>query len=109
MSAIRNGVRGRIYAAFNEATQNEKYFVVVSNNRRNQALPTSLAVRLTTSVKPSLSSIVELSAGDPLAGRALCDDIVELYHFELLRDLGALSPNTMRSINDGLRSALAIP
>ena len=56
-----------------------------------------------------MSSIVELSAGDPLVGRALCDDIVELYHFELLRDLGALSLNTMRSINDGLRAALAIP
>jgi mRNA interferase MazF len=108
MSAIRTAARGRIYAAFHEATQSEKYFVIVSNNRRNLALPTSLAVRLTTATKPSLTSIVELSHSDPLVGRALCDDITELYHDELLRDLGAVSPRTMESINEGLRAALGL-
>jgi mRNA interferase MazF len=108
MSAIRHGMRGRIYAAIHESTQSEKYFVIVSNNRRNLALPTALAVRLTTATKPSLTSIVELSQGDPLVGRVLCDDITELYHDELRRDLGAVTPRTMQSINDGLRAALGL-
>lgn len=100
--------RGRVYAATLPSIGAEKYFVVVSNNRRNAALGSVLAVRLTTSEKPALPSIVELGPREVVHGRAVCDDITELFEGEVIRDLGALSPQAMRQVDDGLRAALAL-
>jgi mRNA interferase MazF len=86
----------------------EKYFVVVSNNQRNRHLPQVLAVRLTTSAKPEIPSIVRLDKGDPFVGSVVCDDIAELWPDEVTRDLGALSPRTMAAIGRGLAAALDI-
>jgi mRNA interferase MazF len=80
----------------------------VSNNARNRKLQDSLAVRLTTTVKPDLVSIVVLSSADPLVGRVLCDDIVSIFHDELRRDVGALSSATMSQVAVGLRFALSL-
>jgi mRNA interferase MazF len=85
-----------------------KPWLVVSNNARNRQLDSCLAVRITTTPKPRVASIVELSPHDPVAGRVLCDDIAILYRDELLEDRGALAPDTMRAIADGLRVALAL-
>jgi len=43
-------IRGRVYGAVlsNIEDEGEKYYLVVSNNRRNGAFPQVLAVRLTT-------------------------------------------------------------
>ena len=49
----RTLLRGRVYAAQLAHVEGEKYYLVVSNNRRNARLPQVLAVRLTTSAKPS--------------------------------------------------------
>ncbi|MGW6255399.1 type II toxin-antitoxin system PemK/MazF family toxin [Streptomyces sp. NPDC055085] len=106
MTAIGVPVRGRLYAA--DVGFGEKYWLVVSNNARNLSLDDCLAVRVTTTPKPDLASVVELSAADPLNGRILCDDIVNVYKNELRRDLGALSPQTMMKIAAGLRAALAL-
>ncbi|GAB7003239.1 type II toxin-antitoxin system toxin endoribonuclease MazF4 [Nocardioides sp. AN3] len=86
-----------------------KIFVVVSNNRRNRQLPSVLAVRLTTSRKPAMSSIVELGHPEVFVGRAVCDDIVELYEDEVLSTLGTLSPRAMRMVGAGLAAALDLP
>lgn len=51
--------RGRVYAAV-LGTLGEKYYLVVSNNQRNRNLDSVVAVRLTTSLKPPLPSIVAL-------------------------------------------------
>lgn len=101
-------LRGRVYAAKLSNITGEKYFVVVSNNQRNSKLPQVLAVRLTTSPKPGIPSIVELDKGEVFLGRAVCDDIVELYEDEILRDLGALSPAAMSNLSTGLKAALSI-
>jgi mRNA interferase MazF len=101
-------LRGRVYAAKLSTIKEEKYFLVVSNNQRNLHLPQVLAVRLTTSSKPHIPSIVELGKGEVFLGRAVCDDIVELYEDEVLRDLGALSPHAMTSISSGLKAALSL-
>lgn len=85
-----------------------KLFVVVSNNRRNQALPQVLTVRLTTSEKPGIPSIVELGHPEVFSGRAVCDDIVEIYEDEVRSVVGALSPNAMQAIGAGLTAALGI-
>ena len=82
-----------------------KLFVVVSNNRRNRQLGDVLAARLTTSPKPPLPSIVELT-NETLTGRVVCDDIVALYQDEIRGVVASLSPPAMAAINRGLAAAL---
>ncbi len=98
--------RGRIYHA--DLGAGDKPYLVVSNNSRNRQLGSALVVRITTSVKPPLDSIVQLSPQDPLAGRVLCDDINVLYSDEVKHEGGALSLPTMVRVAAGLRAALAI-
>lgn len=85
-----------------------KLFLVVSNNRRNQSLPQVLAVRLTTSGKPNIPSIIELGHPEVFVGRVVCDDIVEIYEDEVLSVVGSLSPGAMRAVNAGLAAALGM-
>jgi mRNA interferase MazF len=99
-------VRGRVYLA--DLGHGAKPFLVVSNNARNTKLGDCLGVRITTSPKPDIASIVPLSAADPLGGRVLCDDITPLYRDELKGDIGALSTATMAQVAVGLRFGLAI-
>ena len=101
-------LRGRVYRALPVDFDTAHYFVVVSNNARNRALPSVLAVRLTTANKPPLPSIVELPPGEVLTGRAACDDIYELWDDEVHQDLGAFSPTTLAAIDGGLRAALSL-
>ncbi|MGH7866772.1 MAG: type II toxin-antitoxin system PemK/MazF family toxin, partial [Candidatus Dormibacteraceae bacterium] len=97
----------RIYGAVLSENLGEKYYLAVSNNRRNMALETFLAIRLTTTSKPRLNSIVVLGTRDgPWVGSALADDVVEIYRDEVTRELGAFPPSTMRRIDDALRAAL---
>jgi mRNA interferase MazF len=66
-------------------------------------------VRLTTSRKPALASIVEIPSGEVLpGGRVVCDDIYELFEDEVLADVGALTPAAMRAVDSGLKAALAL-
>jgi mRNA interferase MazF len=100
--------RGRVYMADLGEGFGDKPFVIVSNNARNTKLDDCLAARITTSPKPEIPSVVDLSREDPLVGRVLCDDIVKLYRDELKRDVGALSAQTMARVRAGLCHALAI-
>lgn len=101
-------VRGRIYGA-ELGDLPEKYYLAVSNNQRNRVLPSFLAVRLTTSRKPALDTIVALESSDaPWTGSVVCDDLVTVFHDEVTRDMGALRAATMRRIDDALRNALAL-
>jgi len=86
-----------------------KLFVIVSNNRRNRQLPQVLGARLTTSPKPALRSIVELTSSGALVGRVVCDDIVEIYPDEVIELAGALSPRDMAGVDRGLAAALDLP
>ena len=98
--------RGRVYSALLPAVIGEKYFIVLSNNRRNSALGSALAIRLTTAPKPYIPSIVDMPAGEVVSGRAVCDDIYEIFADEIRHDLGALTSKTMSEISRGVRSAL---
>jgi mRNA interferase MazF len=71
-----------------------KPYLVVSNNRGNRNLPSVLAVRITTSNKPEIPSVVALGAGDPLVGSVLCDEVGPLWEDEVQADAGALSPTS---------------
>lgn len=101
-------IRGRVYAAQLPGLDSEKYFLVVSNNRRNRSLPQVLAVRLTTSRKPAIPSIVSLAHPEVFVGSACCDDIVEIWQDEVRRDLGALTPAAMVAVTRGLSVALGL-
>ena len=101
-------LRGRVYGAVLSHIGTEKFFLVVSNNRRNAHLRSMLAVRLTTTRKPSLATMVVLGAEEPFTGTVVCDDIIELYDDEITRDLGALSAGAMQRVNEGLKVALAL-
>jgi len=99
--------RGRV-VWFRLGDAGRKPAVVVSNNHRNRALGSALTARITSSPKPPLPSVVPLSAADPVAGRVLCDDLLEVYADEVLDDGGALSRSTMHLVDDGLRHALGL-
>ncbi len=102
-------IRGGVYAAVFEhiKEEGEKYYLVVSNNRRNRAFPQALAVRLTTTpAKSPRPAVVELDHREVFTGRAVCDDIVEIYPGEVKCDLGALTPHAMVQIEEGLRAGL---
>jgi mRNA interferase MazF len=100
-------IRGHVYTvALGEL---RKPYLVVSNNARNYALGSFLGVRLTTTAKPDLASIIKLSQADhPLVGSVLCDDIDTVYEEEIVQHLGALAPETMMRVDAGLRTALAL-
>jgi mRNA interferase MazF len=103
-------VRGQVYFVDLGEKIGKKPFVVLSNNIRNRALNTSLAVRITTTNRNNhLPTVVPLGpdCGD-LAGWALCDDIEKLWHDELPSAAGALGTETMMRINVGVRVALGL-
>lgn len=108
MTETRGVVRGQVYWATIDGLR--KPWLVVSNNVRNRVLGSCLAVRLTTTAKPDLASIVTLTPADqPLVGSVLCDDIVVLYPEEdAFEYLSSLTPVTMRAVDAGLRVALAL-
>jgi mRNA interferase MazF len=80
---------------------------VVSNNARNRLLSDVVAIRLTTTTR-DLPTWVKLSASDPLTGYANADCIEQLGKDELGDYLGALTPATMRHVNQALSVALAL-
>lgn len=83
-----------------------KIVVVVSNNRRNRALGSVLAVRLTTSAKPDIASVVEMPDGESVTGRAVCDDIIEIFEDEVMTLRGGLTAGALAAIDRGLMAAL---
>ena len=99
-------IRGNVY--FIDLGYGEKPFVVVSNNQRNRSLGSALAVRITTTPKPSLASIVELGLTEPVIGKVLCDDIETIYDDEPHRHAGALSPAALAGVGLSLKIALAL-
>jgi len=102
-------LRGRVYRARLSHIDADKYFLVVSNNRRNRAFDQVLAVRLTTT-KPrdSRPAMVDLGPDEMMTGWASCDDIEVVYDDEVRADLGAVTAQTMHRVEAGLRAALGM-
>lgn len=101
-------VRGHVYLVDLGLQDGPKPMLVVSNNTRNSQLPEMLAVRITTTPKPAMPSIVEIPPGEPQVGRLLCDRITVIYEDEVRKDIGALSPSTMKAVEAGLGHALGM-
>jgi len=67
-----------------------------------------LAVRITTSPKPRIPSIVELEGSSHLVGRVVCDDIIENFEDEVLSVEGAVTTSMLTATGEGLKAALAL-
>ena len=103
-------LRGRICRAHLSHIGEDKYFLVVSNNRRNRAFEQVLAVRLTTTPpRDERPAMVPLGPSEIMTGWVSCDDIEVLYDDEVRADLGAISAPAMRRVEAGLRAALGLP
>lgn len=99
--------RGRFYLA-KLGDDEPKYFLVVSNNLRNRKLDSVITVRVTSTDKSGFPAGVKLSREDTLEGWVYCDDIVEIWEDEVMKDHGAATPNTMASVEVALCHALGI-
>lgn len=102
-------MRGRIYRARLAHIGEDKFFLVVSNNRRNRAFGEVLAARLTTTPPRSeRPAMVSLGRGEVMVGWISCDDIETLYDDEVQADLGAVTAATMRRVEIGLHAAFGM-
>jgi mRNA interferase MazF len=102
-------VRGRIYRAHLSHIDEDKFFLVVSNNRRNRAFEQVLAARLTTTPpKAERPAMVPLGPEEVMAGWVSCDDIETIYDDEARTDVGAVTAPAMRRVEVGLRAALGM-
>lgn len=102
-------LRGRIYRAHLAHIGEDKFFLVVSNNRRNRAFEQVLAARLTTTPPRDMRpAMVPLGKDEVMTGWVSCDDIEILYDDEVRADVGAVTAQTMRRVEVGLRAALGM-
>ena len=102
-------LRGRIYRAHLTHIGEDKFFLVVSNNRRNRAFEQVLAARLTTTPpRDQRPAMVPLGSGEIMTGWVSCDDIETLYDDEVRADIGAITAPAMRRVEAGLRAAFGI-
>jgi mRNA interferase MazF len=103
-------LRGRVYRAHLTHVGEDKYFLVVSNNRRNRAFEQVLAARLTTTApRADRPAMVPLGPEEVMTGWVSCDDIEALYEDEIRADLGAITASAMRRVEAGLRAAFGMP
>ena len=102
-------LRGRIYRAHLTHIGEDKFFLVVSNNRRNRAFGQVLATRLTTTPpKAERPALVPLGPEEVMTGWVSCDDIETIYDDEVRADVGAVTASAMRRVEAGLRAALGM-
>ena len=102
-------LRGRIYRARLTHIGDDKFFLVVSNNRRNRAFEQVLAARLTTTPpKAERPALVPLGPEEVMTGWVSCDDIETIYDDEMRADVGAVTAPAMRRVEAGLRAALGM-
>jgi len=102
-------LRGRIYRVRLAHIGEDKFFLVVSNNRRNRAFEQVLAARLTTTPpKAERLAMVPLGPEEVMTGWVSCDDIETIYDDEVRADVGTLTAPAMRRVEAGLRAALGI-
>lgn len=103
-------LRGRIYRAHPSHIGADKFFLVVSNNRRNRAFEQVLAVRLTTTrPRDDRPAMVPLGPEEVMTGWVSCDDVETIYDDEVRADAGAVTAPTMRRVEEGLRAAFGMP
>jgi mRNA interferase MazF len=109
MSPLAGPLRGQVFQV-DVPGAGPRYWLVVSNNRRNANLADVLAVQLTTTAprSPRLSYVPLANGRDPFDGWVKCDGIGPVLRDQLGPVKGALSPDTMRRVDAGLAFALSL-
>ena len=100
--------RGEVWAAVLPGMTEDNYYLVVSSNSRNRALRTCLVVRITSTDKPDIPSIVRIPNGECVTGRVLCDDVEDMWPEDARTKLGAFTPSTMQMVNAAIAVALGL-
>lgn len=101
--------RGRIYRAHLAHVGEDRFFLVVSNNRRNRAFGQVLAARLTTTPpRAERPAMVPLGHDEVMTGWVSCDDLETIYDDEVRADVGEVTAQAMRRVEAGLRAALGM-
>lgn len=102
--------RGRIYLAplNGEQDAENKFWLCVSNNVRNSRLDEFIAVRMTSTRKPRLTSWVMVGPQDNPWVSVACDDLGPIFRDQVIKDAGALSAPTMRKVEQALLVVLGI-
>lgn len=102
-------LRGTIWGFAFEPGASPKPALIVSNNPRNTSTwPHVHVVRITTAPKRPRATIVEIPAGEAMTGRVICDDLAPVPKALLGDRMGALSPATMRRVDEALKAVLAL-
>lgn len=102
-------LRGTVWEYEYVPGETPKPALVVSNNGRNRSRwPFVHVVRITTAPRQPRETIVELGSGEELRGRVLCDELAPVHKEDLGRRMGALSPTTMREVDEALRKVLSL-
>lgn len=102
-------LRGTVWGfAFEQGAPPKPALIVSSNGRNRSNWPMVHVVRITTAPRQARDTIVELPAGESVQGRVMCDDLAPVPKAALGRRLGALSPATMRRVDEALMAVLAL-
>ncbi len=110
MSPFPTPLRGQVFH-LDLPQAGPHFWLVVSNNRRNEHMGDVLgAIITTTPPRSPRPSYVPLVPGrDPFEGWVNCDDLGPAYKLQLGTVKGGLSRPTMRLVDIGLAYALSLP
>ena len=100
--------RGQVYLAKHPDLEDKKYFLVVSDNRRNKKLNTVLCVRLTTTDKSGIPTCVAIPKHEGMGGFVVCDDIYIFLEDELVKPATSLTDRTMYLVEQALKIVFSI-
>ncbi|MEY4990259.1 MAG: hypothetical protein RIS08_485 [Actinomycetota bacterium] len=102
-------LRGQVYLALHPDLEEKKYFLVVSNNKRNKALGSALCLRITTTDKRNIPTCVALpKSKEGLTGFIVCDDVYLFYTDELGSPVTAVTDAIMRDVESALKLVFSI-
>ena len=102
-------LRGQVFLALHPDLNEKKFFVVVSNNKRNRALDSVLCLRITSTDKSHIPTCVSIPANmSSLSGYIVCEDVYLFYKDELGRHVTALTDPTMSEVESALKLVFSI-
>jgi mRNA-degrading endonuclease toxin of MazEF toxin-antitoxin module len=102
--------RGHIYRVILDPEATAMLCLIITDNIHNDRATeySSLLVTADRSVPPGLPGWVRLSAGDPAFGHAVVEPPRTVFLHELKEDLGAISMETMHTINQALKRLMGL-
>lgn len=100
--------RGQVYLAKHPDLEDKKYFLVVSNNKRNRNLNTVLCVRITSTSKAGIPTCVPIPNHDGLTGYIVCDDVYMFMDYELEHPTTSFTDKIMVEVERALKLVFSI-